>query len=82
MMYEERPGYPGHNTTRAGGGYYPKGSDNAYQHADWFLQYPKDRRGVGKSEEGLQPHATLLQDTGRRGGSGSRRVSLVNLLTR
>jgi hypothetical protein len=82
MMYEERPGYPGHNTTRAGGGYYPKGSNNSYQNAGWFLQYPKGRGSRGKAEEGLQPHASMLQDTGRRGGSGSRDVSLVNLLKR
>jgi hypothetical protein len=78
-MYEDRPGYPGHNVTLAGGGYSPKGSGNSYQNAGWFLQYPKGR---GKTEEGLQPHVSMLQSTGKRGGSGSTQVSLVNLLTR
>jgi hypothetical protein len=82
MMYEDRPGYPGHNVTLGGRGYYPKGSDNSYQAATWFLQYPKGRRNVGKVEEGLQPHVSMLQHTGKRGGSGSTVVSLVNLLTR
>ena len=81
-MYEDRPGYPGHNVTPAGGGYSPKGSNNSYQDAGWYLQYPKGRRNIGKVEEGLQPHVSMLQTSGKRGGSGSTQVSLVNLLTR
>jgi hypothetical protein len=78
-MYEDRPGYPGHNTELAGG-YSPKGSSNSYQMPGfWDLTYPKGR---GRTDKGLQPHTRMLQDTGRRGGSGSVDVSLENLLKR
>ena len=76
-MYEDRPGYPGHNVELAGGGYFPKGSNNSYQEAWWVL-----KRSRGGYPAIPLPHVTMLQETGKRGGSGSRDVSLLNFLKR
>tara|TARA_Y100000310_G_scaffold149676_1_gene149008 strand:- start:1285 stop:1740 length:456 start_codon:yes stop_codon:yes gene_type:complete len=91
-MYEDRPGHPGHNTQLfahvedvADNVFFPKGSDNEYGIAaffDWVWKYPKGRGGRRKVQEERQPHITMLQYEGPRGGSGWAEVSLENLLKR